>query len=623
MTILYLSLGVFYKKKNSDLLYITLFVFGIIAVILSVTLIIEYTESDGFCADYCHPMAEYGESLQDAEENTTLAVHREESVGCADCHNPPGVQGVVESKFAAVKEVYLYVTFQYPDELHHPEMETKFCAKSGCHDEADLLIEGVKTNETSTGIVEHPEFDDIELCNECHAPHQEGLKWKPEGCVLCHNSTTVENLDDHEDFLLDDDAYLGIIGEDANIATDPGSCNDCHADMEPIPYAETTPNEFCESCHEDEFTAYTENSTATQTAMYGNCYDCHEEHKEKKELHPVLDEVDCEVCHTTYDADVTIHNPSEISYLEVASDLDSEFCADCHKDQYGAYTENATMEQLEFYGDCADCHTDHDETREIHPGLEEIDCQNCHLNYDEDVTSHDPSGISYASEKDRVKNEFCSDCHSGQFNAYSGNTSEAQKATYGANCVDCHSDHDEVRDVHSMPGELNCWSCHLNYDDEIGSHDPSSISYRSVSGQLDDGFCDGCHGDIYDTYYQNADENKDRLRFYGDCLECHSDHAVKDLPHSSDAQYQECGDCHSSYDEDLRAHTLNDANYGSMDLPNEFCGSCHEEIATGFKAGDIRDQSCVDCHSDHTINIVTPADSCGTCHENFRKDHNP
>lgn len=626
--LLYLSLGVFYKKKNPDVLYIFLFVFGILAVVLSVFAVMDYTETTGFCADICHPMDEYGESYVDAEEDTILGTHREEEVNCADCHNKPGVVGIVKSKYAGVMEVVKFVTGSYPDPIHHPEVGEEFCAKSGCHDDVDWMVPMVGANltveqpTTDDGWADHNDIEDQDICNDCHAAHQDGLKFKPRGCTVCHD-VEEEDLEAHEDFIVDADNFLKIVENVTSVKT----CSDCHETMDRVPYKATTPNEFCSSCHTNETAAYDTHFTIEQLEFYGGCADCHDDHKDTDEPHQTLEEVDCEVCHDPDGEGNSIHNPTAISYEAAHSSLTNEFCSDCHEGEFSAYEGNVTSEQAAFYGGCVDCHADHDEDdiKEVHDVLEDVECQKCHVNYDDEITSHNPSEISFATETANVNNEFCSGCHSEEFEAYSGNLTAGQGAIYGENCVGCHTDHDEADtlEVHSTPEGLNCENCHTSYLDGIATHDPSQISYLSVSSKLDGEFCNNCHEDEFDAYYANEVENADRIKRYGDCSNCHSDHDVKTRPHSSEAQYDNCITCHTSYTDEIKTHTLNDVDYGSQDIENEFCQSCHEEIYDGFSKGSIQDRTCVYCHSSHKVNIVNVTDNCSTCHSNFKYDHNP
>lgn len=606
--ILYLSLGVFYKKKNPALLYVFFFVFAIIAIVLSITIVLDYTESDGFCANICHPMEDYGNSLEDSEEDTILGNHRENDVGCSDCHTEPGIDGFLKAKYSGMVEVYKFAFGKYEEPLHHPEVGKEFCAKSGCHDDVDWLIQGVENNETSDGMIEHPDMDENEICNECHAPHQDGMKLKPEGCTVCHN-VTEDDLFNHEDFVVKEEQFLEII---ENI-TEVDTCSDCHENMDKIPYKSTTPNEFCQSCHDNEFIAYTENFTVNQTAFYGGCVDCHSEHKEKQELHPTLPEIDCEDCHTNYGEEITIHNPSELSYESVASDLNNEFCSSCHEEEFNAYKGNITYEQIEFYGeDCVDCHLDHDEIKEIHPIIEDIECKNCHTTYDDEIKNHNPSGISYKTEVSRFNNDFCSSCHEEELNAYKGNITSEQLEFYGEDCVDCHSDHDEEKEIHTIPEKLNCLNCHTNYNEEIKTHDPSEISYKSVSSQLNNDFCQKCHEKEFNDFQK-------QLGTYGDCVNCHSDHDVKTLPHP-DVESLECKDCHENYGDDI--HDPTNVNYGTIQLENEFCNQCHEKQYEQVKTGSLEGYMCVECHNNHTV-TVSEEKNCGNCHSDFSNNHNP
>jgi len=609
ITILYLSLGVFYKRKNLNLLYVFFFVFGILAVVISFVLVIDYTETTGFCSDVCHPMEDYGESFTDAEEGTILATHRDEEVNCADCHNQPGVVGIMKSKYAGVVEVYKFATGSYEEPLHNPEIDEGFCAKNGCHVNTDWKIQGLVNETSPDGEIDHPE-EYIEICNDCHAPHQEGIKLKPLACTVCHEDISEEDLFDHEEFVITDDRFLEIMEN----VTDADTCGDCHENMDKLPYKSTTPNEFCQGCHNDEFVAYSENFSVNQIDEYGGCANCHTDHKEVEELHPVLDEIDCEDCHNpNNEEEFNIHNPSNIKYGAVKDALSSDFCADCHEGEVEAFEENVSPGQLEYYGkSCVSCHSDHDVINDPHPILENVDCGNCHTNYDDEITAHNPSEIRYASETSRIDNDFCSGCHNAEFNAYTGNVTEGQAEVYGENCINCHTDHDVVPEIHTTPDDLNCVNCHTDYDDGITTHDPSKISYQSVGSFLNSDFCQDCHEKEYTDYEK-------QLGSYGSCVNCHGDHDEKTLPHPT-VEERDCSDCHENIGEDI--HDPTNTNYGDLQLENEFCSQCHDVQYENVENGTLAGYECVECHGDHTV-TVSEERNCGNCHTNFKINHSP
>jgi len=543
--ILYLSMGIFYKKKNPDILYAFFFVFGIIAVVLSITLVLDYTETNEFCSDTCHPMADYGDSFEEAEEDTILGTHRENEVGCAECHNKPGIVGIVKSKYSGVKEVYKFVTGDYEEPLHNPEVGEEFCAKSGCHDDVDWLIQGIEDDEAPDGKIEHPDLDESEICNNCHAPHQEGIKLKPEGCIVCHD-ITEDDLFDHEEFIEKDEQLLLIVDN----LTAVEDCSDCHEDMDKIPYKTTTPNEFCQSCHNDEFIAYNEYFTVDQTAIYGGCVDCHTEHKEKQELHPTLTEIDCVVCHTTYDEEITVHNPSEINYETVGADLNNEFCSGCHAEEYDAYVDKVNDKQFEIYSNCVNCHSDHfkeqeeycinchsdhGDTQEAHSTPKDLTCENCHKANDEGIKTPHPMDISYKSVGAQLNSDFCNKCHESESNAYYDNEDENKKRLeiYG-DCLDCHSDHDVKSIPHSSDIKYeDCLDCHTSYNQEIKTHTLNDVDYGSMD--IENEFCSSCHERIYDGFSGGSIQDQN-------CVDCHSSHEVNIA-----TERDNCSNCHSDF----------------------------------------------------------------------------
>jgi predicted CXXCH cytochrome family protein len=91
---------------------------------------------------------------------------------------------------------------------------------------------------------------------------------------------------------------------------------------------------------------------------------------------------------------------------------------------------------MELYGDCLNCHEEHDKSVAFHTYEEPYNvCTNCHPNYEGNITTHDRSDVTYLGVSD-VGNDLCERCH---LDAYEG--LDQNKQHRGLDCVYCHSEH--------------------------------------------------------------------------------------------------------------------------------------------------------------------------------------
>jgi predicted CXXCH cytochrome family protein len=228
--------------------------------------------------------------------------------------------------------------------------------------------------------------------------------------------------------------------------------------------------EKCTKCHDGDFaTLPGEVTTAIGTlvdphTIEGDCVDCHTPH----ETGIGLPEETCAICHGTtmmhFQDSLAAHGErvgrdcmechdlphpegAQIPWSSVPQIIDRDFCSDCHAVVVDAYVSSATEFSLELYGDCTDCHSEHNESLPPHivqEGWE--DCVQCHVNFQHDTLMHNRTGVTYLGVSG-VTDDFCADCHDGK-------SSSMPSIHRAVECSSCHSDH-RLRVVFE-----DCHSCH-------------------------------------------------------------------------------------------------------------------------------------------------------------------
>jgi hypothetical protein len=137
---------------------------------------------------------------------------------------------------------------------------------------------------------------------------------------------------------------------------------------------------ICSNCHSAENIAYESSFTPESLEIYGDngCIDCHSEHKAIIYPHQETSPFDdCISCHSTYNTDSTIHNRTEVSYVNFLGIVPNSFCADCHAGE-------VTRLEHELHNAyvCIDCHSEHNLLKIDFSG-----CISCH----DSPSDHDTS----------------------------------------------------------------------------------------------------------------------------------------------------------------------------------------------------------------------------------------
>lgn len=240
-------------------------------------------------------------------------------------------------------------------------------------------------------------------------PENLGGHVEREKCLKCHDG----------DFAASPGTVITAIGTEVDPHMIEGDCVDCHT---PHESGIGLPVETCAICHGTTYMHFEDSLEAhgERVREYGDdCMDCH---------------------------DLPHPDGAQIPWSTVPY-IDRDFCSDCHGVVVDAYVFSATEFSLELYGDCTDCHSEHNESVPPHMVIEGWeDCEQCHVNFQHDTLMHNRTGITYLGVLG-VSDDFCADCHSG----YSGGGPSSHRVI---ECASCHSDH-RLRVVFD-----DCTSCH-------------------------------------------------------------------------------------------------------------------------------------------------------------------
>ncbi|MFQ6108812.1 MAG: cytochrome c3 family protein [Candidatus Aminicenantales bacterium] len=276
-----------------------------------------------------------------------------------------------------------------------------------------------------------------------------------------------------------------------------------------------------------------------------------------------LEATKCIACHEDQIKGKFVHVPAK-----------EENCDSCHDVKI---EEGKTTVALVEKGDslCLTCHDEIEELmakKNIHPALEE-GCGLC----------HDPHSSDYPKELISGREEICSNCHEIDEEAFK--TEHGRQPVVNAGCGKCHDPHASDEDKlfvgkfqHLPFKEGECEACHKR---PRGTR----IRLRGKEGSL----CYSCHADKEKEFSGKGAHTPVKK---GECSQCHN-------PHLENHKHQLIGE------------------------GNRLCLSCHEEIASLLKAGNVHppsDESCLNCHSAHAsenifaLNEKVP-DNCLNCHD--------
>ena len=192
--------------------------------------------------------------------------------------------------------------------------------------------------------------------------------------------------------------------------------------------------ETCEICHGMALDDWAGSMEKHGERTGGECLDCHDR------LHP---------------------DNARVPWVEVEEVLDMEFCQDCHPAEYQVHVDTETDDSRELYGECLDCHVEHDTSDAFHYHLEPYDnCTNCHLSLDAPGGIHDRTAVSYRDFED-LDNDLCEACHVDEIEGL-----DEHKQHRGLDCTYCHQEHLEL--------EVDFDECTICHNGTIpNSHDSS------------------------------------------------------------------------------------------------------------------------------------------------------
>jgi len=201
-------------------------------------------------------------------------------------------------------------------------------------------------------------------------------------------------------------------------------------------------------------------------------------------------------------------------------------------------------------GGCVQCHTSHYGGI----GLTTRTCSLCHgtlyANFSSDLGKHadrvdgrcfschdrphpEDATVPYDAGSALATNEFCSDCHVPEYDAYVAGATEASTELYGG-CAECHPDHRPGSRPHPSAGHgIHCSDCHIALDQAGRFHDRTQVSYAGVRSQIGNDLCAPCHGEEAAGLSESEDHSGTR------CASCHSEH-LELLVTFSDCSLPEC-----------------------------------------------------------------------------------
>lgn len=140
---------------------------------------VEATNQTPFCGETCHEMDPMYTSWQQSG-------HAKADVGCADCHEKPGLQGTIESKWKGTKELVMHVSGNVPDPIKMENPNDVNCYT--CH-------QGKMMNVETAAAAKDPHtmkhFENGMTCLTCHTgvTHDTNVNMtvpSRERCYTCH-----------------------------------------------------------------------------------------------------------------------------------------------------------------------------------------------------------------------------------------------------------------------------------------------------------------------------------------------------------------------------------------------------------------------------------------------------
>ena len=166
--------------KKFKLKHIAIAGLACIVLLGASTVMIEATNTTSFCSTTCHEMEPMANSYDHS-------IHAKAGVGCADCHEKPGLQGTIASKWQGTQELFLHVTGQVPDPIKMTDAHKKVNCYI-CHQDKIMNSE-VAAKHKDPHTAKH--FENGMNCLTCHTGvvHDAKVNMDVPGrerCYTCH-----------------------------------------------------------------------------------------------------------------------------------------------------------------------------------------------------------------------------------------------------------------------------------------------------------------------------------------------------------------------------------------------------------------------------------------------------
>jgi len=552
--------------------------------------------------------------------------HATAEEGCATCHKPHGLVGVLKLKAPQGElctSCHENVQVAAEGSRLHPG-EGQSC--SACHEPHDRAVASCTSCHQDL-VQAEAGHEGLEAdCLACHRPHgaaEDGMprEEEPALCARCHSLDDQAMAGAHGDVPLDnarctechtlhESSHLaGGLREASHPLTAKGECGQCHeaGSAEPRQPEE----ELCRSCHQELHGDETANQH--MGLAEGMCTSCHSPHAGPAA--PVLRDEVAAVCRTCHE-DVGLAPGSHVPVAEGrcldchsghGSDEETlllaapgaELCSRCHEEKVDAI---AAAEVPHAPADsCEMCHSGHGTGKGkllLATGTEL--CGSCH----EDAIASFQEGMPHAP----VASGRCTACH----DPHGGAKAALLDKDAGAICLDCHKGHlpDSLGPVQHEPVVWKmCLSCHVPHNSKMEpllAAEPRELCIR-------------CHGDIRRKL--DAAVTSHAPVAEGRCLECHTPHGgmVDHLLREEGSGI--CGRCHANILEDalaqdtvhppvklgqcLQCHDGHQSDQAHLQVERvpALCSQCHDLAGDDFRSRhlglDGKGMDCLSCHAPH------------------------
>ncbi|MEI6575399.1 MAG: cytochrome c3 family protein [Bacteroidota bacterium] len=390
-------------------------------------------------------------------------------------------------------------------------------------------------------------------------------------------------------------------------------CMDCHSAIMAGKMSHKPVTEGCDACHTPNGQTHPQAEVkgfALAKAIPDLCYSCHKPWNTKANVHAVVSNGKCLICHSSHSSD----NPKLLKETPVG-----KICMECHDDL--GLDELTNKHKPVAEGNCKACHDPHQSDVKKLLKFEGQDlCYSCHTEKkaaladksvhppfrNKCVICHKPHGSNEAHMLGQKVTELCFGCHD-ELQADVDAAKFSHKAVKeGNSCITCHSPHSSPNDSLLKAASIGtiCLNCH-----KLGLEDK-----KVIHGAVSQGKCNACHD-------PHKGDNKNLVKDLSPapCLKCHETQnkqmamafthppfknkcSICHLPHASDEPKllkqkvgELCVGCHDDFEEPLQKSKV---VHGPL-KDAKACTNCHSPHASPTEKILLADQKslCVNCHS--------------------------